>query len=80
MFATNLVGSFGGLVAFGTYELLIVAGVFILLFGSAKLPQLFRNMGRSVNEFKAGMNTKPGNLEDASDDAESLQKKETADV
>ncbi len=49
---------------FGTHELLIVAGVFVLLFGSAKLPKLMRNMGRSVNEFKAGMTDKPTGLEE----------------
>ena len=62
MFAENfnfmLLGLFGG------WELAIIAGVFVLLFGSAKLPQLFNNMGRSVNEFKAGMNTKPEALEE----------------
>ena len=75
MFATNLVG----LIAFfgGGYEWLIVAAVFILLFGSAKLPSLFRNMGRSVNEFKAGMSQEPANIED---DSESPRTKETADV
>lgn len=39
----------------GSWELLIVAGVFLLLFGGAKLPGLMRNLGRSVNEFKAGI-------------------------
>jgi sec-independent protein translocase protein TatA len=43
----------------GGYELLIVAAVFLLLFGGAKLPSLMRNMGRSVNEFKTGMSEKP---------------------
>jgi sec-independent protein translocase protein TatA len=43
-----------------TTELLIVAGIIVLLFGSAKLPSLMRNMGRSINEFKAGMSEKPG--------------------
>ena len=54
----------------GGYELLIVAVIFLLLFGGAKLPSLMRNMGRSINEFKAGMQDKPdgsvkgdGNLE-----------------
>ena len=44
----------------GITELLIVAGVVMLLFGSARLPSLMRNMGRSINEFKAGMSDKPG--------------------
>ena len=71
MFAANLVGAQSVLVAFlGGYELLGVAVVFILLFGSSKLPQLFNNMGRSVNEFKAGMNQKPEGLEDNSADTE----------
>ena len=43
----------------GGYELLIVAAVFLLLFGGAKLPSLMRNMGRSVNEFKTGMSEQP---------------------
>lgn len=44
---------------FGTTEMIIIAAVFILLFGGAKLPSLMRNMGRSINEFKAGMEEKP---------------------
>lgn len=43
----------------GTFELAIFAGILLLLFGSAKLPSLMRNMGRSVNEFKAGIKEKP---------------------
>ena len=39
----------------GPVELLLIAGVFLLLFGGAKLPGLMRNLGRSVNEFKAGI-------------------------
>ncbi len=44
---------------FGTTELIIFAGIMLLMFGSAKLPSLMRNMGRSVNEFKAGIREKP---------------------
>ncbi len=50
----------------GITELLIVAAVVMLLFGSARLPSLMRNMGRSINEFKAGMSDKPGDrIEDS---------------
>lgn len=48
-----------GFMGLGTPELLIVAAVFLLLFGSTKLPALMRNMGRSVNEFKQGIKEKP---------------------
>lgn len=53
----------------GVQELLIVAAVFLLLFGGAKLPGLMRNLGRSVNEFKAGIKETPADssLEDKSD-------------
>ena len=53
----------------GTTELMIMAGVLLLLFGSTRLPSLMRNMGRSVNEFKAGMKDQPndGAIEDMPD-------------
>jgi len=44
----------------GYVELLIVAGLFLLLFGANRLPSMMRSMGRSVNEFKAGLSDKPG--------------------
>ncbi len=40
----------------GMPEMLIVLFLALLLFGGAKLPSLMRNLGKSANEFKAGMN------------------------
>lgn len=53
----------------GWFELSIVAGIFLLLFGGQKLPGLMRNLGRSVNEFKTGIREKPldANIEDNSE-------------
>ncbi|XZE19898.1 Sec-independent protein translocase subunit TatA/TatB [Pirellulaceae bacterium SH449] len=39
----------------GTQELLIFLVIAMLLFGSAKLPTLMRNLGKSATEFKKGM-------------------------
>ena len=39
----------------GTTELLILMLVMVLLFGSARIPQLARSMGKSITEFKKGM-------------------------
>lgn len=56
----------------GYTEWIIIAAVFLLLFGSARLPSLMRNMGRSINEFKAGMKDKPeesaGKIADEADE------------
>ncbi len=46
----------GFLGAPGPLELAIIAGIILLLFGGSKLPSLMRNLGRSTNEFKRGMN------------------------
>ena len=48
----------------GTTELLIFLVIAMLLFGSAKLPSLMRNLGRSAKEFKQGMRD---DVEDSSD-------------
>lgn len=63
---------------FGPQEMLIMAGVLLLLFGSARLPSLMRNMGRSVNEFKAGMSDKPSErIADGADQKELETETET---
>jgi sec-independent protein translocase protein TatA len=42
----------GGL---GVPELIIVAVVFVLLFGAKKLPELGSSVGKSIKNFKRGM-------------------------
>ena len=57
MFSLNQIGTSQilGIGWPGLPEMALIAGVFVLLFGGAKLPGLMRNLGRSVNEFKAGI-------------------------
>jgi len=44
---------YGTLVAYiGTTEILIIAGILVLIFGGAKLPQLARGMGEAIRELR----------------------------
>ncbi len=54
----------------GTQELIILAVILVVLFGGARLPSLMRNMGRSINEFKAGMKDKPNEAIEDSGESE----------
>ena len=39
----------------GTTELLLIAGLALLLFGGKKLPEMMRGLGQGVQSFKKGM-------------------------
>ncbi|GIW96072.1 MAG: hypothetical protein KatS3mg110_4113 [Pirellulaceae bacterium] len=52
----------------GFWELLLLFGIVLLLFGSSRLPSLMRNLGRSVVEFKQGMR------DEAPDDSEPVER------
>lgn len=68
----------------GNTELMILAGILLLLFGASRLPSLMRNMGRSVNEFKQGLRDEPDQKtksleekeESTGQDVKSLEEKE----
>ena len=45
----------------GPTELLLIAGIALLLFGGKKLPEMMRGLGKGVKEFKEGMNEKNPN-------------------
>ena len=43
----------------GTGELIIILVVLLALFGGKKIPGVARSLGRSLNEFKAGLRDEP---------------------
>ncbi len=49
----------------GFGELLILAAIIFLLFGAKRLPGLGKAMGRSLGEFKKGMDEKDDSSKDS---------------
>ena len=37
---------------FGPFEILLIVGLILLLFGGKKIPELMRGLGTGINEFK----------------------------
>ena len=52
----------------GTTELMLIAGVVLLLFGGKKLPEMMRGLGQGVKEFKKGVNDVTEPFEEAKAD------------
>ena len=40
----------------GTTELLVIAGIALLIFGGKKIPELMKGLGKGVKSFKEGLN------------------------
>lgn len=55
----------------GTMEIVIIAGVVILLFGAKKLPALGKSVGEAISGFKKGLNS----ADESIDVTESVQKR-----
>ncbi len=65
----------GGL---GMQELIIVLIILLLLFGSTRLPQLAKGMGKSIREFKKGVSD-GGDDDDAEPEAARRERLRAAD-
>jgi sec-independent protein translocase protein TatA len=61
----------------GPMELLIILGIFLLLFGS-RLPSVMRNLGASAREFKKGIQQPVEDLEEAQDSLKKAKPKAKA--
>ena len=44
----------------GMQEILVIALIFLLLFGGKKIPELMKGLGKGVKSFKEGMNEVTG--------------------
>ena len=67
------------LLMIGTTELLLVAGLALLLFGGKKLPEMMKGMGQGVKIFKEGLNSpveEPQKEEEPTDELQPEQKLE----
>jgi sec-independent protein translocase protein TatA len=67
------------LLMIGTSELLLVAGIALLLFGGKKLPELMKGMGEGVKSFKDAVNGNSDTQDkkdDKPDDIKENEKKE----
>lgn len=58
----------------GTTELMLIAGIALLLFGGKKLPEMMRGMGRGISEFKKGAKEVTEPFEDAKKDIDEVIK------
>ena len=60
----------------GTTELLLIAGVALLIFGGKKVPELMKGLGKGVQSFKQGMNEplKEEKSEEVTDEAQAEPK------
>ena len=61
----------------GPWEMMMIMGVILLLFGSARLPSLMRNLGRSAVEFKKGVHGIEEDVDQAASDSSSESAKES---
>ena len=63
----------------GTTELLLVAGLALLLFGGKKLPEMMKGMGQGVKSFKEGLNAPLENPQEKEEPAAQEQPDENGD-
>ena len=62
--------------ALGPWQIVIVVLVIVLLFGSAKIPELMRNLGKGVNEFKKSTKSQSENDSFKQADGDASREKE----
>ena len=59
----------------GTWEIVAIVAVIVLLFGGKKIPELMRGIGKGVKSFKQGMNEVEKEIKDVDEDINKDEKK-----
>ena len=63
------------LIMIGTWEIVAIVLVVLLLFGGKKIPELMKGLGKGVKSFKEGMNEVEKEVNDAVKDAPKKEEK-----
>lgn len=58
----------------GIWEILLIFGIIMVLFGAKKLPEIGRGMGKAIANFKRSVKEEPPRLEDDYEDEEEEKK------
>ena len=59
----------------GTWEIVAIVAVIVLLFGGKKIPELMKGIGKGVKSFKQGMNEVEKEIKDVDEDLNKEEKK-----
>jgi len=59
-------------------ELIVIALVFLLLFGGKKIPELMKGLGKGVKSFKEGLNEVENEIKDSTKGISKDDKKDSA--
>ena len=54
---------------FGTWEIVAIVLVIVLLFGGKKIPELMKGLGKGVRSFKEGLNEVEDQINKSDDEA-----------
>ncbi len=65
-----------GIPSLGGVEPLIIPVIILLFLGARRLPEMGRSLGRSIQDFKEGLNTKEQPEEEKESEAVERQEKE----
>ena len=64
------------LLMLGTWEIVAIVAVVVLLFGGKKIPELMKGIGKGVKSFKEGMNEVEKEIKEADPDKQTPSKEE----